>query len=140
MNVIPFKRTEEPSRIETLRDRVERIELEAAYARSALELDEVRARRRELRAEIAWRSIRGMLILAFLLWLAHALAAPAKAETISRSFYDGQGRFAGSSIRRDRTTNFYNNRGSLSGTAITHGNSTSFYDGRGRFVGSETRR
>jgi hypothetical protein len=81
-----------------------------------------------------------LLILAFLLWLAHALAAPAKAADRTRSFYDGQGRFAGSSIRYDRTTNFYDNRGRLSGTAIKHGNGTSFYDGRGRFVGSETRR
>jgi YD repeat-containing protein len=140
MNIIPFKRVEEPTRVESLRDRVERIELEAAYARSALELDEVRARRRELQAEIAWRSIRGMLILAFLLWLAHAFAAPAKAADQSRSFYDGQGRFAGSSNRYGRTTNFYDNRGRLSGTAIVHGNGTSFYDGRGRFAGSETRR
>jgi hypothetical protein len=70
------------------------------------------------------------------LGLLAALTIYAGAQSSSRSFYDGRGSFAGSSISRGNSTSFYNGSGSFAGSAIRHGNSTSFYDGRGRYTGS----
>ena len=72
-----------------------------------------------------------------ILGLAIVLASTAAfADSRSRSFYNGNGSFAGSSVTRGNSTSFYDRSGSFSGTAIRHGNSTSFYDGRGHFTGS----
>jgi hypothetical protein len=61
----------------------------------------------------------------------------ARAEpATSKSFYDRNGSFAGSSVQRGKSTSFYDARGRFSGTALNYGRSTSFYDGRGRFTGS----
>jgi hypothetical protein len=139
-NVIPFKRVDN-DRLDTLAERVARVELEARLAVAQEEIDAIRARRRELQAEIAWRSIRGMLILAFLLWLMHALAAPAKAaEPRNRSFYGANGNFIGSAVTHGRSTSFYDGSGRFSGTMLDYGRTRSFYDGRGRFTGSEIKR
>jgi hypothetical protein len=61
---------------------------------------------------------------------------PAKADSVSRSFYNANGSFAGSSVQRGNATSFYNSRGSFDGSAIRHGKWTSFYDGHGRYTGS----
>jgi len=62
------------------------------------------------------------------------LAATPYASAQTRSFYDGRGSFAGSSVTRGKSTSVY---GSFAGTAIRNSNgTTSFYDGRGSFVGS----
>jgi hypothetical protein len=63
-----------------------------------------------------------------------ALAMPAAAQT--RSFYNGNGSFAGSSVTRGNSSSFYNGSGSFAGSSVRHGNSTSFYDGQGRYSGS----
>jgi hypothetical protein len=65
-----------------------------------------------------------------------ALVMPAKADSISRSFYNERGSFAGSSVTRGNSSSFYDGQGRFSGSAIKHGNSTSFYDGRGRYTGA----
>jgi hypothetical protein len=65
-----------------------------------------------------------------------AIAIPAAAQTATRSFYNGNGSFAGSSVTRGNSSSFYGSNGSFAGSAIRHGNSTSFYDGQGRFTGS----
>jgi hypothetical protein len=71
-----------------------------------------------------------------------ALLGPAEAQSVSRSFYDNRGSFAGPIIwngqswTRGNATSFSDGRGRFSGSAIRHGNSTSFYDGRGRYTGS----
>jgi hypothetical protein len=39
-------------------------------------------------------------------------------------------------VTRGKSTSFYDGQGRFSGSTIKHGNSTSFYDGRGRFTGS----
>ena len=62
-----------------------------------------------------------------------ALAMPAAAQT--RSFYDGNGSFAGSSVTRGNSSSFYDGQGRFSGSAVRHGNSRSFYDGQGRYTG-----
>jgi hypothetical protein len=66
-----------------------------------------------------------------------AVAQPSDAQSQSRSYYNGSGSFAGSSVTRGASTSFSDNRGSFAGSAIRNSNgSTSFYDGRGRFTGS----
>jgi hypothetical protein len=74
------------------------------------------------------------IILAFAPTL--ALAAPAAAQSMTRSFYNERGSFAGSSVMRGNSSSFYDGAGRFSGSAVRHGNSTSFYDGRGRYTGS----
>jgi hypothetical protein len=73
------------------------------------------------------------LLLAVLLLL---FAAPATAQTATRSYYDARGSFAGQSFTRGNSTSFSDGRGRFSGSSIRHGNGTSFYDARGRFTGS----
>jgi hypothetical protein len=65
------------------------------------------------------------------------LATPALAQSsTSRSFYNGSGSFAGSSVTRGNSSSFYDGQGRFSGSSIRHGNQTSIYDGRGRYSGS----
>ena len=67
------------------------------------------------------------------------LAGAAHAE--QRSFYDRDGRFAGSSTTRGNSTSVYDRSGRFDGSIIKNSNgSRSFYDGRGRFTGSSTGR
>ena len=65
-----------------------------------------------------------------------ALAMPATAQTASRSFYDGQGQFAGSSTTRGPSSSFYNGSGSFAGSATRQGKWTNFYDSQGRYSGT----
>jgi YD repeat-containing protein len=58
------------------------------------------------------------------------------ASAQSRTYYDGQGRFAGSSVTRGHSSSYYGGNGQFAGSSVRHGNSTSFYDGQGRFTGS----
>jgi hypothetical protein len=77
--------------------------------------------------------------------IALALLGQAEAQSVSRSFYDNRGSFAGGRVEivwngqswtRGNTTSFSNGQGRFSGSSIRHGNSTSFYDARGRYTGS----
>ena len=63
-----------------------------------------------------------------------AIAMPAAAQT--RSYYNGNGGFAGSPVTRGNSSSFYNGSGSFAGSSVRHGNTTSFYDGQGRYSGS----
>jgi hypothetical protein len=69
---------------------------------------------------------------------AHAQTAP------SRSYYDSNGHFAGSSSTsgtNGNTTTFTDRNGHFNGSAIRNSDgSRSFYDGRGHFSGSSPRR
>jgi hypothetical protein len=72
------------------------------------------------------------------------LLGQAEAQTVSRSFYDNRGSFAGRRVEivwngqswTRITTSFSDGRGRFSGSAIRHGKWTTFYDGRGRYTGS----
>ena len=65
-----------------------------------------------------------------------AVAMPAATQTTTRSFYDGNGRFAGSRPRAAThvviTTDRARSRAAPSGTATR----PTFYDGQGRYSGS----
>ena len=64
-----------------------------------------------------------------------AVAPYASAQT--RSFYDRNGSFAGSSVTRGNSTSFTDRNGRFDGTAIQNSNgTTSFYDRNGRYTGS----
>jgi hypothetical protein len=79
---------------------------------AALELELVRARLAQIRGEIhqanifwSWYCLKRVLLWVFLFWLLATFAGAAQAQ--SRSFYDGQGRFAGSSTTRGNSSSFY---------------------------------
>jgi hypothetical protein len=60
-------------------------------------------------------------------------------QSTSRSFYDRNGSFAGSSVTRGNSTSFTDRNGRFDGTAIRNSDgTTSFYDRRGHFTGSST--
>jgi hypothetical protein len=69
---------------------------------------------------------------------ATATAALAEPST-SRSFYDRNGSFAGSSMTQGNSTSVYDRNGHFDGSSIrnSHG-TTSFYDRNGHFVDSST--
>ncbi len=75
-------------------------------------------------------------VLASLLIVATATAALAEPST-SRSFYDRNGSFSGSSLTRGNSTSFTDRNGRFDGTAIRNSDgTTSFYDRNGHFTGS----
>ena len=63
-----------------------------------------------------------------------AVAMPAAAQT--RSYYNANGSFAGSSTTRGNSSSFYNGSGSFAGSATRQGKWTNFYDQQGRYSGS----
>lgn len=59
--------------------------------------------------------------------------------SLSRSFYDNRGSFAGSSVTRGNATSVYDRNGRFDGTVIRNSDGTnSFYDRNGHFTGSIT--
>jgi hypothetical protein len=107
-----------------------------------LELELVRARLCQVRSEIRqanafwfWFYFKKAIFWAIVLWLIATFVGAAHAQ--SRSFYDGQGRYAGTSVTRGNSSSFYGSNGSFAGSSVRgHGNSTTFYDSQGRFAGS----
>ena len=60
-------------------------------------------------------------------------------SSTSRSFYDRNGSFAGSSVTRGNSTSFSDRNGRFDGTAIRNSDgTTSLYDKSGHFTGSST--
>ena len=73
-------------------------ELTVARARlkaNHITLDQCYRSRRRIQAQRAWARIKGLLVLAFLVWLLITFARTAQAQSTTRSFYDGRGSFAG---------------------------------------------
>lgn len=110
---------------------------------AAVEIELARARLAQIQSEThqanvrwTWYCFKRALLWGLALWLLATLVAPAKADSVNRSFYNEHGSFAGSSVTRGNSSSFYDGQGRFSGSAIRHGNSTSFYDGRGRYTGS----
>jgi hypothetical protein len=79
---------------------------------------------------------RATLIVALLL---AAIDLAAAQQSTSRSFYDRNGSFAGSSVERGSSTSLYDRSGKFDGSVIRNSDGTrSFYDARGHFTGSST--
>ena len=60
-----------------------------------------------------------------------AIAAPATAQTATRSFNNERGSFAGQAVTRGNSTS--DGQGRFPGSAVKHGGGTSFDDARGRY-------
>lgn len=77
--------------------------------------------------------ITALLVIVLAMWFINAV----RAEPSSRSFYDRNGSFAGSSVTRGNTTSFTDRNGRFDGTATKNSDgTTSFYDRNGHFTGS----
>ena len=87
----------------------------------------------ERRVAFTLACITALLAIALAMWFISTVRAEPLA---SRSFYDGQGRFAGSSVTRGKSTSFYGPNGRFAGSALQLGRSTNFYDSQGRNAGS----
>jgi hypothetical protein len=105
------------------------VEIELARAR----IEQIRLETRQARALWGWYCFKRAVVWGLVLWL---LVTFARADSVSRSFYDGRGSFAGSSVRHGNSSSFYNERGGFAGSSVRIGNPTNFYDHQGRYVGS----
>jgi hypothetical protein len=134
--------------VDALLSELTAVEIEIARAR----LVQIRLETRQASVLWGWYCFKRALLWGFALWLLATLMAPAKADSVNRSFYNERGSFAGGRAAivwngqswtrviyhgyRGNTTSFSDGRGRFSGSAIRHGKWTSFYDGRGRYTGS----
>jgi hypothetical protein len=101
--------------------------------RQELEARDMTARSLERRGAFTLVCMVLLIIVALITWLASALAEPSS----SRSFYDRNGSFAGSSTTRGNATTFTDRNGRFDGTAIRNSDgTTSLYDRNGHFTGS----
>jgi hypothetical protein len=135
MTVVPFPGGRSAAHMPTvnaLLDELTAVEIELARARIA----QIKFETRQASALWGWHCLKRAVIWGCVLWLLATLMAPARADSVNRSFYNANGSFAGSSVTRGKSTSFYNSNGSFAGTSIRHGNQTSTYDGRGRYTGS----
>lgn len=83
----------------------------------------------------------GILFIAAILAASAASAEPFDRTDQTRSYFDHNGSFAGSSNQHgnDNTTSFTDRNGHFSGSAIRNSDgTTSLYDARGHFTGSVT--
>ena len=133
-NVVRFPRATRPvpPSEEALTRELTLVEIEIARYRLARLRDD--ARRDQ--AAWAWSGLKRAAFWGGALWLLATMFTPAKAESVSKSFYNSNGSFAGSSIRRGNSGSYYDGAGRFSGSSVTRGNSTSYYDNAGRYSGS----
>ena len=109
----------------------------------ALEIEIARARLAQINFEVrqakamwGWWYFKRAVFWGLALWLLTTFASAAKADSISKSFYDRNGSFAGSSVTRGNAGSYYDGRGRFSGSSVTYGNQTRYYDNAGRYSGS----
>jgi hypothetical protein len=150
-NVISFPGGRYPppkATVDALIGELAAVEIELARARLA----QIRLETRQASVLWGWYCLKRVVFWGLALWLLATLMAPAKADSVNRSFYNERGSFAGGRAAivwngqswtrviyhgyRGNTTSFSDGRGRFSGSAIRHGKWTSFYDGRGRYTGS----
>jgi len=81
--------------------------------------------------------MRMFITLVSLLALVNMASASEREQT--RSYYDRNGSFAGSSSTHGNSSSFYDKSGRFDGSAIRNSDgTTSFYDKSGHFTGSST--
>jgi len=108
------------------------VEIGLARARLA----QIQLETRQANALFAWYCLKRVLVWGFALWLLVTLMAPAKADTIRKTFYDRNGSFLGNSIERENSGSYYDGAGRFSGSSLKIGNQTLYYDYQGRYSGS----
>ena len=136
MSVIQFPRSRPTPTAEALA-------LEAMVAELiAVELDLARARLAQIKqdtrqANALWISycLKRAVVWGLVLW---ALVSCARAE--SKTFYNANGSFAGSSVSRGNGASFYDGSGRFSGSSVRVGPNTNYYDHQGRYSGSTIER
>jgi hypothetical protein len=131
-NLIRFPARHRPQQSDPPCDELTVLELEIEVARARLA--QIRSEVRQDNIFLSWYCLKRVLLWGLLFWLLATFAGAAHAQT--RSFYDSQGRFAGSSTSRGNSRSFYDHQGSFAGSATRQGNTSSFYDQQGRFTGS----
>jgi len=88
------------------------------------------------------RTMEVFFIICITLFIVGSLGSSSSAQTAttrdqSRSYWDRNGSFSGSSIDHGKDSSFYDRNGSFSGSAIRNSDgTTSFYDKSGHFTGS----
>ena len=131
-NIVPlFPHQPAPAAPTELEQEVNALELELAHLR----LKHLRSEMRMNQTLLGWWLFKRALLVVLVLWLCSTFA---RAESVSKSFYNSNGSFAGSSIQRGNSGSYYDGRGSFSGSSVTRGNSTSYFDHAGRYSGSTT--
>jgi hypothetical protein len=112
-------------------DELTAVQIELARAQIA----QIRSETRQANIYWTWYFFKRAVFWGLVLWLLATLTAPAKADSVNRSFYNERGSFAGG-----RAAIVWNGQ---SWTRVIYhgymGNTTSFSDGRGRFSGSAIR-
>jgi hypothetical protein len=98
---------------------------------AAVEIELARARIAQIRSETwqaniywTWYCCKKILFWGFALWLLATLMAPAKADSIRKTFYDRNGAFLGNSIERGNSGSYYDGAGRFSGSSLRVGNQT----------------
>ena len=131
-NLIKFPGRLRPQNSEPAYDELMVLELELVRARLAQVRSETRA------ANIFWfrYCFKRVVLWGLLFWLLATFAGAARAQSTTRSFYDGSGSFAGSSVTRGNSSAFYGSNGSFAGSATRQGKWTNFYDSQGRYSGT----
>jgi hypothetical protein len=108
------------------------VEIELARARLA----QIQLETRQATVLWTWYCLKRALLWGFALWLLATLMAPAKADSIRKTFYDRNDAFLGNSIERGNSGSYYDGAGRFSGSSLGVGNQTLYYDYQGRYSGS----
>ena len=136
-NVFQFPhRSRVPQKARTtdaLLDELAAVEIELARARLA----QIRIEMRQAQALWGWWCFKRAVIWGLVLWVLVTIAGAAQAQSSSsKTFYDQQGRFAGSSITRGNSSTYFDSQGRFNGSSVQYGNRTQFYNYQGHFSGS----
>jgi hypothetical protein len=118
--------------VDALMDELIAVEIELARARIA----QIRSETRQANALWGWYCFKRVVFWGLVLWLLATLIAPAKADSIRKTFYDRNGSFLGNSIERGNSGSYYDGAGRFSGSSLRVGNQTLYYDYQGRYSGS----
>ena len=132
-NVIRFRGRSRPlpPTTDDLLDELTAVQIELARAQLAQVLSETR----QANALWFWYCLKRVVFWGIVLWLLTTFASAAQAQT--RQFYNANGSFAGSLIERpNAATRYYDGAGRFSGTSVKRGNQTLYYDQQGRLSGS----
>jgi hypothetical protein len=111
------------------------VEIELARAKLA----QIRSETRQANTLFAWYFFKRVVFWGCVLWLLTTLMAPAKADSIRKTFYDRNGSFLGNSIERGNSGSYFDGAGRFSGSSLRVGNQTLYYDYQGRYSGSTIR-
>jgi hypothetical protein len=107
--------------VDALLSELTAVEIEIARAR----LVQIRLETRQASVLWGWYCFKRVVFWGLALWLLATLMAPAKADSVNRSFYNERGSFAGQSVTRGNTTSFSDGQGRFSGSSVRPGEWTS---------------